>query len=326
MSDPFAPIPLDHNSANPNFREGLQEDRSLTHELLLAAGEGGAPVASQFETEKRAKLGWFFWVCVGWIGLIVLLAVFANLLPLKSPNGTDFLHESTPPSLANWFGRDVNGRDIFSRVIFGSRISLMVGLGATSISFGIGGFIGMIAAYRRGKFDLAVSSLMYTLLAFPALIVVIAVLSFWYPPSLFKIILVLGVAGIPVVYRVIRAATLSAATREYVTAAQIQGATDRRILFMEIFPNILATVVSFYLIGFALTVALEGGLAFLGVSIVDQPSWGNMINEARDGLGYTPSTIWEAFWPSLAFCLFLLSLNFVGDRLRALLDVTEVKL
>ena len=192
------------------------------------------------------------------------------------------------------------------------------------IGFAVGMPLGMLAAYRRGRFDAITTTVMYVLLAFPAIIATIGVLSFWTPRNLIKIIIVIGVASIPLVYRVIRAATLAVASKDYVLAAKVQGATDRRILVKELLPNIAPVAVSFWVIGIATVITLEGALAFLGLSVnAPTPSWGNMINESRTDLAQNP---WLALFPALAMCLFLLCLNFIGDRLRSHYDVTEVKL
>ncbi len=274
--------------------------------------------------EQREPLGLLFWVCVGWIALNIFGAIFANVLPLINPQTQNYNVLNAGPSLHHLFGTDDLGRDIFSRVVFGSRISLSVGAGAMVIGFGVGAPLGMLAAYRRGRFDAILTNIMYVLLAFPAIIATIAILSFWTPRSLLKIILVIGVASIPLVYRVIRTATLSVATKDYVVAAKVQGATDRRILLRELLPNVAPIAISFLLIGVATVIALEGALAFLGLSVLPPtPSWGNMINESRTILQQNP---WLALFPSLAMIFFLLSLNFIGDRLRHHFDVTEVKL
>ncbi len=274
--------------------------------------------------EKSEPLGPFFWICVSWIGLNVFGAIFANVLPLPSPLNENFNAINVGPGLHHLFGTDDLGRDIFSRVVFGSRVSITVGIGAILIGFGIGAPLGMLAAYRRGRFDSFLTTIMYVLLAFPAIIATIAVLSFWSPRSMFKIIVVIGIASIPLVYRVIRTATLSVATKDYVIAAKVQGATDRRILMKELLPNIAPIAVSFFLIGVATVITLEGALAFLGLSVnPPTPSWGNMINEARTVLA---QNVWLAFFPSLALCLFLIALNFIGDRIRSHFDVTEGKL
>ncbi len=273
---------------------------------------------------RPKKLGVLFWICVGWIGLNVLAAIFASVLPLPNPLYQNYAAINVGPSLHHLLGTDDLGRDIFSRIVFGSRVSIEVSLGAMLIGFGLGAMLGMLAAHRRGKFDTILSAVMYVFLAFPAIIATIAVLSFWTPRSLFKIIVVVGVAAIPLVFRVIRSATLNYASRDFVLAAKIQGASDRRILMKELLPNVAPIGVSFLLIGIATVVTLEGALAFLGLSVTPPtPSWGNMINESLSILQQNP---WLAIFPSLAMCLFLLCLNFIGDRLRSHFEVSEVKL
>ncbi len=274
--------------------------------------------------ERKKRLGLLFWICVGWLALNAFGAIFANVLPLPNPLTQNYAAVNVGPSLHHLLGTDDLGRDIFSRVVYGSRVSIEVSLGSMLIGFGIGAPLGMLAAYRRGRFDTALSAVMYVVLAFPAIIATIAVLSFWTPRSLLKIIIVIGVAAIPLVYRVIRGATMNFATRDFVVAAKVQGATDRRILLKELLPNVAPVGVSFLLIGIATVVTLEGALAFLGLSVsAPTPSWGNMINESLAILQVNP---WLAIFPSAAMCLFLLCLNFIGDRLRSHFDVSEVKL
>jgi len=274
--------------------------------------------------EKNKPLGVLFWICVGWITLNIIGAIFANVLPLQNPLFEDFNAINAGPGLHHLFGTDDLGRDIFARVVYGSRVSIAVGAGSMLIGFGIGAPLGMLAAYRRGRFDAILTAIMYVLLAFPAIIATIAVLSFWAPRSLLKIILVIGLASVPLVYRVIRTATMAIATKDYIIAAKVQGATDGRILVKELLPNIAPIAVSFLLIGIATVITLEGALAFLGLSVnPPTPSWGNMINESRTVMAENP---WLVIFPSLALCLFLLGLNFIGDRLRSHFDVTEVKL
>lgn len=274
--------------------------------------------------EEREPLGILFWICVGWIGINLFGAIFANVLPLQNPLFENFTAINAGPSLHHLFGTDEIGRDIFARVVYGSRISISAGLGAMVIGFGVGAPLGMLTAYRRGRFDTIVTTVMYTLLAFPAIVATIAVLSFWVPRDLFKIIVVIGIASIPIIYRIIRAATLSVASRDFVVAAKVQGASDRRILFKELLPNVAPILVSFLIIGIATVVTLEGALAFLGLSVnPPTPSWGNMINEGRSVMAQNP---WIVIFPSVALCLFLLGLNFIGDRLRTHFDVAEVKI
>jgi peptide/nickel transport system permease protein len=293
------------------------QETELAREALLEASMVERP-------EKNEPLGPLFWICVGWLALNIIGAIFANVLPVQNPLNQDYNFINSGPSLHHIFGTDDLGRDIFARIVYGSRVSIAVGAGSMVIGFGIGAPLGMLAAYRRGRFDTFVTTVMYVFLAFPAIIAVIAVLSFWTPRSMFKIIVVIGFASVPLVYRVIRTATLAIATKDYVIAAKVQGATDRRILMKELLPNIAPIGISFLLIGIATVVTLEGALAFLGLSVnPPTPSWGNMINESRTILAQNP---WLVLFPSLALCLFLLCLNFIGDRVRSHLDVTEVKL
>ncbi len=274
--------------------------------------------------EKKKPLGILFWVCVGWIILNVLMAVFASFLPLIDPLYQNYNAVNSGPTLHNLLGTDDLGRDILSRIIFGSRVSIFVSFGAMCIAFFVGVPTAMLASLRRGRFDKILTTVMYSFLAFPAIIATISVLSFWVPRNLVKVIIVVGIFSIPLVYRVIRTASLAVANRDYVTAAKVQGATDRRILIREILPNITPILVSFLLIGIAQVVALEGALAFLGLSInPPTPSWGNMINEARTVMDVNP---WLVIFPSVALVLFILSLNFIGDRLRNHFDVAEVKI
>ncbi|MCU1364129.1 MAG: hypothetical protein JWM55_1957 [Acidimicrobiaceae bacterium] len=287
----------------------------IVHEMVEEAHDRPA---------RKKKLGVLFWICVGWLVLNFIGAIFANVLPLEDPLFQNYAVVNAGPSLHHLFGTDDLGRDIFARIVFGSRVSIEASLGSMLIGFGIGAPLGMLSAYRRGKFDSVVTAVMYVLLAFPAIIATIAVLSFWTPRSLLKIIIVVGVASIPLVYRVIRGATLNYSTRDFVVAAKVQGATDRRILMKELLPNVAPVGVSFLLIGIATVVTLEGALAFLGLSVnPPTPSWGNMINESISILQTNP---WLAVFPSLAMCLFLLCLNFIGDRLRSHFEVSEGKI
>lgn len=287
-----------------------------------------APIVPEIpeQPDKKPPIGIFTWICVAWLALNVITALFAKFMHFQDPNFMDI--PGAPMSWAHPLGTDSLGRDLLARIAFGSKISLGVGFGSMAIGFGIGGPLGMLAAYRRGKFDAVLSAVMFTFLAFPSIIAVIAILSFWTPRSLSKIIIVIGATSIPLVYRVMRAATLSAGSKEYVTAARVQGAKDRRILFRELLPNVAPTGASFLLFGVATVIALEGVLAFLGLSITPDvaPSWGNMINESRQSLNDIPQNWPLIIFPSLTLCFFILSLNLVGDRIRSYFDVTEVKL
>ena len=284
--------------------------------------ESGLPTAVVGKAKSK-KLGWFFWFCVAWIAVVIFGAIFAAYLGLQDPNNQNFGSINQGPTSAHWLGTDDLGRDIFSRIIYGARVSLIVGFGGMLIGMSVGGTMGMVSAYRRGVTDTLVSAASYVMLAFPILVAVIAIVAFW-GHDLWKITIIVGVASIPLVYRVVRAATLSYATRDFVTAAKAQGATDWRILTRELLPNVLPAIISFSLIGVASIIILEGALAFLGLSIAPPTaSWGAMISESRTYLNVNP---WLALFPSMAMFLFLIALNLVGDALRSAMDIGEGKL
>jgi peptide/nickel transport system permease protein len=185
--------------------------------LPTTAGSGGRPGranrAGRANRTGKKKLGVFFWICSGWIGLIILVAIFANVLPLPKPDFENFAApQNGAPAWGHLLGTDDLNRDIFSRLLFGSRVSLVVGFGSTAIGMILGGIPAMFSAYRRGRVDTFLNTTSYAVLAFPALVAVIAIGSFW-GHQLWKITLVIGIFSAPVIFRVIRAATLSYASR-----------------------------------------------------------------------------------------------------------------
>jgi peptide/nickel transport system permease protein len=286
-------------------------------------------VADEAAEETKKKLGIFFWVCVGWILLVAFLATFASLLPLPNPDlGNYNSVQNAGPSWGHLLGTDDLYRDTLSRLIYGARVSLVVGFGGALLGLIIGGIPAMISAYRRGRIDTALNTTSYVVLAFPAIVAVIAIVSFW-GHSLWKITLIIGIFGAPLIFRVVRASTLSYANRDFVLAAKALGASDTRILAREILPNIMPTVVSFGLIAVATIIVLEGSLAFLGLSVQPPtPSWGNMLNEGSSLLtgAKGQTNPWLVIFPATAMFLLLFSLNVVADKLRAYFDVTEIKL
>jgi peptide/nickel transport system permease protein len=187
----------------------------------------------------------------------------------------------------------------------------------------------MYSAYRRGRVDTLLNTGSYILLAFPALVAVIAIVSFWLPTNVWKITLIIGVFAAPLIFRVVRASTLSYATRDFVLAAKALGANDTRILSREILPNIMPTIISFFLIAVATIIVLEGTLAFLGLSVTPPtPSWGNMLYEGSQLLvgAKGQTNFWLVIFPAGAMFLFLFCLNVMADKLRSYFDVSEIKL
>jgi len=266
---------------------------------------------------RRRGLGMLFWCAIDWMVLVFAVAIFADLLPLPSPTDMDMLERRAPVSAEHWLGTDGLGRDELSRLIYGARISLIVGLCAPMIGVTIGGALGILAGYFRGRFESFVVGGMDVLLAFPPLILALAVTAF-LGQSIFNLTCILGVLGIPAFMRVARASTLTLARREFVIAAQALGATHARILLRELLPNVLLPLIAFFLLGVAVTIVVEGSLSFLGLGVPPPiSSWGSMIGEGRESLDVAPQL---AFIPAIAMFLTVLSFNLIGDTMRALTD------
>ena len=215
---------------------------------------------------RSRRLGWLFWAAIAWTIFIVAAAALASLLPLPSPTDMDMLERRVPISASHWLGTDGLGRDELARLIYGARVSLTVGLCAPVIGITIGGALGILAGYFRGRFESLVVGSMDVLLAFPPLILALAVTAY-LGQSLLNLTCILGVLGIPAFMRVARAATLSLARREFVIAAQALGATHARILLRELLPNVLLPLLAFFLLGVAVTIVVEGALSFLGLGV-----------------------------------------------------------
>jgi peptide/nickel transport system permease protein len=302
-------------------------------EMLAAPGVGAMERVREYEelrgvadptivvTTNRAGLGVVFWICVAWVGVMALLAIFAGFLHLIPPNFQNYNVVNVGPSTAHLLGTDDLGRDLLSRVIYGSRVSFVIGFASVGIALVIGGTFGLLAGYAGGWIDSILNAGSLVILAFPALLAILVIEAFWKPTTLLKLTIIFAVAGIPSLFRVIRATTLSFASREFVVAARTMGATTWRILFKELLPNVIPAAVSFALIGVAVAIILEGSLAFLGLSIsLPTSSLGNIINEGvqNNNLQINPLI---ALWPSIYIFLLLLALNLMADRLRSRFDV-----
>jgi peptide/nickel transport system permease protein len=292
---------------------------AVTDEAVL---EMQSAVDPDGEPLKKKPFGFLFWFALGFIAVVVLSAVLANLLPLQNPDFGNYGSLNQAPSAAHWLGTDDLGRDLLARLIFGARVSLIVGFVGVVIGLVFGGTAGLVSGYRGGRLDVALNGVSFIILAFPAIVAVIAIVTFW-GASLTHITIILGVATIPLMYRVIRASSLAFAQRDFVIAAKTMGATDTRIVLREILPNVIPVTVTFSLITVAGLIVIEGTLAFLGLSVpLPTPSWGNMINEgtANNALSTDP---WIMLWPALFMFLLLWSINLIGDRLRQRFDIRE---
>jgi peptide/nickel transport system permease protein len=283
----------------------------------MAAPSPGAAIAPVVAARRPSRVGLLFVLAVAWIVVLALAAIFAGQLPLPSPTDIDMFGKRAAPSAEHWLGNDQLGRDVFSRLIYGARFSLTVGLLAPVIGCVVGGTLGMFAGYYRGRLETFIVGGMDVLLAFPPLVLALAVTAY-LGQSVWNLTWIIGVLGIPAFTRVARAVTLSLSEREFVMAARALGATDRRILLREILPNVALPLLAFFLLGVAVTIVVEGALSFLGLGVPPPaPSWGSMIGEGREALDIAPRL---AFIPATVMFVTVLAFNIVGDTLRALTD------
>jgi peptide/nickel transport system permease protein len=253
---------------------------------------------------------------------IILLVILAALLaPLIAPYGveaTDFNATLHRPSRAHLFGTDNLGRDIFTRIIYGARVSLEVGLIAVGIALVIGTTLGLIAGYSSIPFaDAIIMRAMDALLAFPTLVLALAITAA-LGPSLTNVMIAVGVVGIPVYARLVRGQVLSVKERDYIEAARTIGVPDSRIMWRHILPNVTAPLIVQASLGIAFAILAEASLSFLGVGVQPPtPSWGAMLSFGKD---YLQMAYWMAMAPGLAIFLTVLSFNFLGDGIRDALD------
>jgi ABC-type dipeptide/oligopeptide/nickel transport system permease subunit len=283
-------------------------------EALLAETTEKAP---QLALRTAAKL----WLPLGWLLAIVLGAAAAPWLGLAGPAEIDILALAQPPGVGHLLGTDTLGRDLLSRILYGARVSLVVGFCAPGLGMLIGLFAGMLAGYYRGRLEATILIAIDTLLALPGLVVLL-LFSLIFGGSLTNVSIGLGILFIPVFTRISRANTLVFAGREFVLAARAMGARDASILVREILPNVILPVIAYALVAVATAIVVEGGLSFLGLSVPSpQPSWGGSIAEGAESLSDAPHV---SLIPALVMFLTVLSFNLVGDALRArIADVRE---
>jgi peptide/nickel transport system permease protein len=252
--------------------------------------------------------------------VLVIAAIFARFIATQDPIAQDLAMRYAAPSAEHWFGTDGIGRDVFSRLVYGARISLQVGIVVTLVSALVGMFIGSIAGFYGGIIDKILSGYVFNVfLAFPGLLLAIALVAF-LGAGLEKVILALCIIGWVGYARVMRGQVLKVREYDFVQAARALGASDGRILFTHILPNAIQPLIVQASLGMAGAVLSEASLSFLGLGIPPPaPSWGTMIEEARglDTLYNAPHVL---FFPGIAIALTVLAFNFIGDGLREYLD------
>ena len=247
------------------------------------------------------------------LAVLVLLAILAPWLPIDDPLRANPRAKSLGPSSDHWFGTDTIGRDVFSRSIYGARISLTIGLLASLLGAVLGSALGFAAGFLRGKTDSVVVSVMDAMLAFPSLVLALALTAF-LGASARNVILAIGIVATPVFGRLVRAQTLSIAERDYVLAARSTGASRRRILSVDIAPNVLPAVAAYAVLIAAIAIVVEGSLSFLGLGVpLPTPTWGSIVAGGQGELDSAPHIF---FFPVLMIFVTVFSLNAVGEFLR----------
>ena len=250
--------------------------------------------------------------------ILVVVAVLAPVIATDDPRLTNASQRFSPPGGETWLGGDQIGRDVFSRLVYGTRISLVVGLLSVCFGVTIGAFIGIVSGYFGGITDLAIQRVMDAMMSFPALILALAIMAI-LGASVTNVVIALSAVFIPGAARTIRSQALSIKEVDYVLAARAVGAGDWRIIMRHMAPNCAATFIVLASISLGWAIVVEASLSFLGVGIPpDVPSWGGMLNGvAQNSLDVAP---WLGVFPGLAIAITVFAVNLLGDALRDVLD------
>jgi peptide/nickel transport system permease protein len=257
-----------------------------------------------------------------WIGLgvfltIVALAILAPVLAPYDPLDQDIVARLQGPTADHWFGTDVYGRDILSRLLYGARVSLIIGTTATLFAMVVGSAIGIVSGYVGGRLDLAIMQLMDVLMSFPTLIMglmIVAVLG----PSMGNLIFAIALTAIAPFARIARAPTIAIKQRDFIEACRALGFSDLRIMAVHILPNVMAEIMVMGSLWLATSIRVEASLSFIGLGLKPPtPSWGGMV---REGFEVILDSAWLSIFPSLAILLIIFALNMLGDGLRDAVD------
>ena len=272
----------------------------------------------RLRTDRRA------WFGAGVIVLLVLLAIAAPIVARHDPFGVDLVNSLLPPSRSHWFGTDVQGRDVWARLVYGARISLTVGVVSQGIALSLGVLLGLLAGYYGRWVDEGVMRLADVTLAFPTLLLLIALVAA-LQPSLTVVFVTIGVVGWAGMARIVRGQVLVVRELEFVQAERALGARDARVILLHVLPSVIAPVVIAATLGVAGAIIAESSLSFLGLGVQPPtPSWGSMIADGRDlyQLRHAP---WTSVFPGLAIGAAVLGFNLLGDALRDALDPRTIR-
>jgi len=251
------------------------------------------------------------------VGFLTVLALVSPWVSPKDPSLQDLTARLQGPSPSHWMGTDDLGRDVFSRLLLGTRISLSVGFVAVGISMSVGTFLGLWAGFFGGKWDTLLMRLVDVMLSIPTLFLILAVLAF-LGPNIYNVMAIIGLTSWPGLARLVRGECLSVREREYVQAAKMAGVSTARLLFIHILPNVVAPILVSATLGVGGAILTESALSFLGLGVQPPtPSWGNILSIGRD---YLHIAWWLSLFPTLAILVTVLAFNLLGEGLRDVLD------
>lgn len=260
---------------------------------------------------KRAMAGLIF------IIVMVLLAIFADFVAPYGMNQQNLSNALQFPNGTHIMGTDDLGRDVFSRIIYGTRISLTIGVSAVMFALTIGGMMGLLAGYFKGWVDTIIMRVCDILLSIPSILLAIAIVASW-GSSLTNLIVAIGIASIPVFARIIRSGVLSVTEKQFIEASNALGANDFRIIFKHILPNIISPIIVQSSLGIATAILSAAGLGFIGLGVeASVAEWGTMLNFGR---GYIRTHAYLTIFPGLSIMLTILSFNLLGDGIRDAVD------
>lgn len=321
-----------HESDNETPQELVVTD-GTTHLPVMDLDPSLAVIAEAIEVDppkgtKKRKLGVVAWLCIGWIGGLALLAIFAPLLPIPDPNRTIGPIARQGPMAGHPLGGDALGRDLLARIIYGTRASFAVGFGSVAFGLIIGGFLGLITGFFRGKVDVVLTSMMSILLAIPQFVLALSLVTVLASEDgvsdfrrLSVVIIGLGIVSVPILGRITRANTMAWSEREFVLAAKAMGAKNGRIIVREVLPNVIPAMLSIALLGVGVAIVAEGGLSLFGVGVqLPTPSWGNIIAENRDQMRRAPQIV---MFTSMVLFITVMALNYLGDVVSQHFGVRE---
>jgi peptide/nickel transport system permease protein len=265
----------------------------------------------RFRRNKLAMLGALI------IFSLALVAVIAPLIAPFNPNQQDVLHRLEPPSPKHPLGTDDLGRDLFSRIIYGTRVSLLVGFVAIGLAIIIGSILGLLSGYFGGWFDTLIMRFVDIMLCFPTFFLILMVIAF-LEPNIWNVMAVIGLTGWPSLTRLVRGECLSVREREFVQAAKVLGLSNIRVMFVHLLPNVMAPILVTATLGIGGAILTESALSFLGLGVQPPtPSWGNILTAGKD---YISVAWWLSLYPGLAILITVLAYNLLGEGLRDVLD------